>query len=109
MIEIAPNFSARSLWKAPDFGAYFMTPIVQGGCLYGCAGQSPRLAELVCYDFATGQEKWRNDLGGRLGRASLLKVGDEVLCLGEFGDLRRAQADAGKAHGIAPGAALQCA
>ena len=53
----------------------------------GCDGQSPRLAELVAYDIATGRELWRDDLGGKFGRSSLLAADGGALCLGEFGDL----------------------
>ncbi|MES2569211.1 MAG: PQQ-binding-like beta-propeller repeat protein [Verrucomicrobiota bacterium] len=85
MIEIAPDFSAKPLWKADDFSAYFMTPVARDGYLYGCSGQQPRLAELVCYEAATGREMWRDDLGGKFQRASLLAVDGAFLCLGENG------------------------
>lgn len=87
MIEILPDFTARTIWKAENFGTYFMTPVAIDGYLYSCSGQSPRLAELVCYEAATGQEMWRDDLGGKWGRCSLLAVDGAVVCLGEFGDL----------------------
>ncbi len=87
MIEIAPDFSAKSVWKAENFGAYFMTPIAQNGYLYGCAGQQPRLAELVCYEASTGRQMWGDDLGGKFQRASLLAVDGAFLCLGENGTL----------------------
>jgi outer membrane protein assembly factor BamB len=86
-IDLLPNFKAKSAWQADNLGVYFMTPIVQDGCLYACAGQQPRLTEFVCTDLATGKEKWRDDLGGKFGRASLLAVDGAFLCLGEFGDL----------------------
>ena len=85
--EIAPDFSVKPAWKAENFGLYWMTPLVREGCLFGFAGMSERLAELVCHDLATGKEMWRNDLGGGFARASLLAVDGGVLCLGEFGDL----------------------
>ncbi|RYD42152.1 MAG: hypothetical protein EOP83_33065 [Verrucomicrobiaceae bacterium] len=89
MIEIQPNWSAKVVWKADKFGAYFMTPIVRDGCIFGFDGQQPRLAELVCYDVETGKELWRDDLGSRFGRGSLLNLPESVVCLGEFGDLAR--------------------
>jgi len=85
--EIAPDFSIKPAWKAENFGLYWMTPLVRDGCVFGFAGQSERLAELVCHDIASGRELWRSDLGGGFGRASLLEVDGGVLCLGEFGDL----------------------
>jgi outer membrane protein assembly factor BamB len=85
--DIAPDFSIKSAWQAEKCDLYWMTPLVRDGCLYGFAGQSERLAELVCQEVATGRERWRSDLGGGFGRASLLAVDGGVLCLGEFGDL----------------------
>ncbi len=86
-VEIAPDFSAKTVWVAENFGMYWMTPLVRESCIFGFAGQSENLAELACYDAATGKERWRSDLGGGFGRASLLATGEGVLCLGEFGDL----------------------
>ena len=86
-VEIAPDFSAKPAWSAENTGIYWMTPLVLDGHLYASAGQSERLAEFVCHEIATGKEKWRTDLGGDFGRASLLHTGAGVLCLGEFGDL----------------------
>ena len=85
--EVAPDFSIKPAWRAENFGLYWMTPLVREGCLFGSAGQSERLAELVYHDIASGKELWRSDLGGGFGRASLLAVDGGVLCLGEFGDL----------------------
>lgn len=89
MIEIASDWTAKVVWTAEKFGAYFMTPIVRDGCIFGFDGQQPRLAELVCYDVETGKELWRDDLASKFGRGSLLSMPDSVLCLGEFGDLAR--------------------
>lgn len=86
-IDILPGFKAKSAWQADGLGAHFMTPVVRDGYLYGCSGMQPRLAEFVCLEAATGKEKWRDDLGSKFGRASLLAVDGAFLCLGEFGDL----------------------
>jgi outer membrane protein assembly factor BamB len=86
-VEIAKDFSTRDAWRAPDFGMYWMTPLVRGGLLFGFAGISEQLAALVCHDVATGRELWRDDLGRAFGRANLLGTADGVLCLGEFGEL----------------------
>jgi outer membrane protein assembly factor BamB len=86
-IEIAPDFSARVLWKAPKFDTYLMTAVLQDQFLYGFAGQHQQNAELACYDFASGKEMWRTDLGGAFQRGSLLRVDGAYLCLGENGDL----------------------
>jgi outer membrane protein assembly factor BamB len=85
--EIAPDFTIKRTWQADRFDLYWMTPLVRDGAIFGFAGQSDRLAELVAQDIATDRELWRSDLGGGFGRASLLAVDGGVLCLGEFGDL----------------------
>jgi outer membrane protein assembly factor BamB len=87
MIEIAPDFSAKPAWHTDKLSAYWMTPIVKDGCLYGFDGQSQQSAALVCLDIATGKELWRDELGGKFQRGSLLAVDGAVLCLGENGDL----------------------
>jgi outer membrane protein assembly factor BamB len=86
-LEIAPDFSVRSSWVAPKFDTYMVTAIAHKGALYGFAGQHQQNAELVCHDLATGKELWRDDLGGKFQRASLLRVDGAFLCLGENGDL----------------------
>jgi outer membrane protein assembly factor BamB len=87
MIEIAPDFSAKIAWSTDKLAAYWMTPIVKDGCLYGFDGQDQRLASLVCLDIATGKELWRDELDGKFQRGSLLAVDGGVICLGENGDL----------------------
>ena len=87
MIEIAPDFSAKIAWRTDQLGAYWMTPIVQDGALIGFDGQGQRLAELVALDIATGKPLWRDDIGGKYQRGSLLAVDGAALCLGENGDL----------------------
>jgi outer membrane protein assembly factor BamB len=87
MIEIGPDFSAKSAWKAEEFGCFWMTPVTSDGCIYGFDGQQPRLAELVCYEIASGKELWRDELGGKFQRGSLLGADGALLCLGENGNL----------------------
>jgi outer membrane protein assembly factor BamB len=85
LIEIGEDFSAHSVWKAPHFGAYFMTPVVKDGMIIGCDGQSPQLTALAALDVKSGQERWRNDLGGKFGRSNVLLVDGGAYVLGEFG------------------------
>ena len=75
------------VWAAPDTGFYLMTPVTAGGWIFGFDGQSQRLAELVCLDSATGRVRWREDLGGRFQRGTLVGVDGGYLCLGETGRL----------------------
>lgn len=86
-VEIAPDFTAKVAWRAQPFDTYLTTAVVQDGLLFGFAGQHQQNAELACYDVATGTEKWRDDLGRKFQRGSLLKVDGAFLCLGENGDL----------------------
>jgi outer membrane protein assembly factor BamB len=86
-VEIAKDFSAKVAWRAPKFGTYLMTAVAYDGCLFGFAGQHQQNAELACYEVSTGKELWRDDLGGKFQRGSLLRVDGAFLCLGENGDL----------------------
>jgi len=86
-VEIAPDFSAKAAWRAPKFDTYLMTAVAHDGCLFGFAGQHQQNAELACYDIGSGRELWRDDLGGKFQRGSLLRADGAFLCLGENGDL----------------------
>src|ERR1700743_2301394 len=86
-VEIAPDFTAKIAWKAPKFDTFLLSAVAHDGCYFGFAGQHQQNAELACYEVATGRELWRDDLGGRFQRGSLLKVDGAFLCLGENGDL----------------------
>jgi len=87
MIGIAPDFSATRPWRTDALGVYWMTPIVKDGCVFGVDGLNQRLAALVCLEASTGKQLWRDELGGKFQRASLLVADGAVLCLGENGDL----------------------
>jgi outer membrane protein assembly factor BamB len=86
-VEIAPDFSVKEAWRAPKFDTYLVTAIPHAGHLYGWVGMQQQNAALACVEVATGKERWREDLGGKFQRASLLRVDGGFLCLGESGDL----------------------
>ena len=86
-VEVAPDFSAKVAWRAPKFDTYLMAAVPHDGCLFGFAGQHQQNAELACYEVASGRELWRDDIGGKFQRGSLLRVDGAFLCLGENGDL----------------------
>jgi hypothetical protein len=86
-VEIAPDFTAKVAWRAPKFDTYIMSAVPHDGCFFGFAGQHQQNAELACYEVTTGHELWRDDLGGRFQRGSLLEADGGFLCLGENGDL----------------------
>ncbi len=91
--EIGADGSLRKVWGTVKLGSHFGTPLFKDGLILGFDGQSPRLAELVCLEAESGEEKWRSDLGGNFGRGSLLDLGEAgVVALGEFGELVRFKA-----------------
>ncbi len=88
--EICEDGSLRKVWGTIKLGSQFLTPIARDGFVLGFDGQNSRLAELVCLDSATGDEKWREDFGGQFGRGNLVDLGEHgVLALGESGELVR--------------------
>jgi outer membrane protein assembly factor BamB len=58
-IEIAPDFSAKTAWRAKQFDTYLTTAVPHEAHLYGSAGMHQRNAEFACYDVRTGKEMWR--------------------------------------------------
>jgi outer membrane protein assembly factor BamB len=93
-VEIAKDFTAKALWHAKKFDTYLMTAVHHEGMLYGFVGMRQQMAELVCHEVATGKELWREDLGGKFQRGSLLRVDGAFLALGENGDLAWLSLDA---------------
>ena len=102
LIEIAPDFSHRTLWTTPEFGLHFNTPIHRDGYLYGFDGRNEPDANLACVNAATGKVIWRVTpewtetiaLRGERRqqptgtyRGSLLAADGQFLCLGELGHL----------------------
>ena len=98
LLEAGADGKFKALWKAPEFGCHWNTPIFHDGHLYAFSGEKERSCQLICVDVATGKEKWseqftRNvaidgqDVPVGLFRGSLLKVGDRFLALGEWGTL----------------------
>lgn len=100
MLEFDEQLKSKEAWSSKKFAVHWMNPVVRDGCIYGIDGETERQAKLVCFDAATGEQKWREDLTwedtemspGRVAnlgaqRASLLIVDGQVLCLGELGTL----------------------
>lgn len=97
-LDVSPGLQPRLRWESSSFGCQFSTPVFHEGHLYGFSGVSESGAELVCFDAATGAERWRHGdpvevtFEGRkgrvyLGRGSLLRVDGAFLALGEQGTL----------------------
>jgi len=104
MVEFDSQFKAREVWQSKKIACHWMTPIYKDGHLYAIDGERENNSRLVCVNADTAAEVWAKNLEwedaelaaaqGRsnpmrlsIMRANLLKVGEEVLCLGEIGSL----------------------
>jgi outer membrane protein assembly factor BamB len=88
LVEVSDDGSLSEVWRTTKLGSQFGTPVYREGLIFGFDGQNPRLAELVCLDALTGNERWRDDLGGRFGRGSFINLGSAgLMALGESGAL----------------------
>lgn len=92
LLEFDAGLKSRQIWTARGFGLHWMMPLLQDGHLYGFAGRNPPDTEFKCLDVATGRIVWSDDMrfsqDGRVNgffRASLLRAGERVFCLGEDG------------------------
>lgn len=96
MIQLDENLKWKEMWKAPNFGMHWTTPIQRDGYLYAYRGRNEPDAWLACYEIATGKEMWQEDLlwsiqmGGRdakmkMLRGSILKADGRFYSLGELG------------------------
>ena len=92
LLEFDENLKSKQLWTQRGFGLHWMMPLQLDGHLYGFAGRNPPDTELKCLELATGKIIWADDTqfqeGGRTSsffRASLLRAGDRLFCLGEDG------------------------
>ncbi|MCB1229284.1 MAG: PQQ-like beta-propeller repeat protein [Verrucomicrobiae bacterium] len=99
LLELTEDLKWKEVWKAPDFGIHWNTPLVKDGCLYAFRGRNEPDAWLACYDVKTGQEMWREDpewefemSGGRgyklrFFRGSILQADGRSWALSELGTL----------------------
>jgi outer membrane protein assembly factor BamB len=74
----------RTIWKAPSMQNHISTSVLYEGHVYGFSE-----ARLRCVDFQTGKVKW--DKTG-LGRGTLLVANDNLIILGDHGQLVLAKA-----------------
>jgi outer membrane protein assembly factor BamB len=70
--------------RAKAMETHWMTPIHEGGHLFGSSGRHSENANLRCIEWKTGKVLW--DQPG-MARTSLLAIDGHFLCLGEFGQL----------------------
>jgi outer membrane protein assembly factor BamB len=64
--------------------AHWATPVVHDGHLYGTSGRNAGDAQLVCVEIATGEVRWAER---GLARASVVLAGEQLLVIGEFGEV----------------------
>lgn len=89
----------EELWRTPEFGLHWATPMLLDGHLYGFHGRNEPDALFKSVEVATGKENWSADPefttpgpGGRdyrmkYFRGSLLQADGRTWALGEFGTL----------------------
>ena len=97
LLKLTPELKWKEVWKAPEFGMHWMSPLVFGGDIYAFRGRNEPDAWLASYDIATGKENWRKDFqwGIKLPtgrdyqmkffRGTLLRADGRNYCLGEMG------------------------
>ncbi|MBI4623434.1 MAG: PQQ-binding-like beta-propeller repeat protein [Verrucomicrobia bacterium] len=92
LLEFDGNLKSKQVWTERGFGLHWMMPLQIDGHLYGFAGRNPPDTEFKCLDAGTGRIVWSDDTrfeqDGRVNsffRASLLRAGGRVFCLGEDG------------------------
>jgi len=74
----------RGLRATESMRAHWATPIVHRGFAYGFSGRNSGDTELVCMDWENGAIRWH---AGGLGRGGMVLVGEQLVVVGEFGDL----------------------
>jgi len=99
LLKFNESLKWESVWKAPEFGMHWMTPLLLDGHLYGFRGRNEPDAWLASYDVATGAENWRDDEEWAIPlesgrdyrmkylRGSLLHADGKTYALGELGSL----------------------
>lgn len=78
----------REIWKSKAIKAHFSSLVLYEGHVYGVDGNASRPGSLVCLDWATGAEKWRQ----KLGFGSLIIVSGKIVYLTEKGTIFVAEA-----------------
>jgi outer membrane protein assembly factor BamB len=82
VVEITPNagaFSVREVWRNIRMKNQFTSSVLHNGFIYGLDESI-----LACIDAATGDLKWK---GGRYGYGQVVLAGNDLIVLGEDGDL----------------------
>ena len=102
LLEIQPDFTAKTVWKTDQLRNHFATSIYQDGYLYGLDGGDAVGVKLVCLELASGTLKWREELSWEdeiltasgvkkmsygIARGNFIAADGDFLALGENGHL----------------------
>ena len=86
---IAADGSGKIVWEVTD-RVYVPSMVVKDGHLYAVADSGVA----ICWDAATGDEKWKGRLGGTFSGSTTL-VGDKIYAASESGEVYVFRADPG--------------
>lgn len=100
LIDIAGP-QPREVWRNEKIKNHFSSSILIDGNLYGCDGNAGS-GDLVCLDWATGNEKWRLPTGF----GSVIAVGRHFVFFNEKGEVIVAKIDPAAATEVARGKVL---
>ena len=76
----------KAVWTNHEVGPAHNDPVIVDGYAYAFSGFSiDKKVAMVCVNLATGKQKWSSEELG--GSGTVVKVGDQLLCLGNGGKL----------------------
>lgn len=99
MLRLNPDLKWEEIYRLPEFGFHWNSPLFLDGALYGFRGRNEPDAWFASYDVETGEENWREDpewevqtpsgrdYRMRYFRGSLLHADEKTFALGELGSL----------------------
>lgn len=97
MLHMNEQMKWEEVWKAPDFGIHWNTPLQLGNYLYGFRGRNEPDAWLTAYNIDSGEQAWMadpewiiqtptgRDYRMKFFRGSLLEADGRTYALGELG------------------------
>lgn len=96
LLEVSEDWKLTPVWTAEEFKCHWSQPLLIDGHFYAFTGRNEPDAGLDCWDAATGERKWREEMfwkaeidgrsfGWSYFRGSLLRAGGLVYALGELG------------------------
>ena len=86
LLQVRPG-KVTEIWRNKNLRSQLASPVLVQGYIYGIDGNVGG-GELRCLDFANGEIKWRQNIGG----GTLIAAGGHLLVLNERGELIVAEA-----------------